>query len=70
MECFGENRCVGGEKGCRSIMGCLGRKWGALRCLGVKGVFGGVKGYLGYIFFSTKVPWGTKQVPRVPESPV
>ena len=35
-----------------------------------KAVFGGVKGYLGYIFFSTKVPWGTKQVPRVPESPV
>ena len=46
MECFGSNRCVGGEKGCRSIMGCLGRKWGALRCLGVKGVFGGVKGCL------------------------
>ena len=34
----------GGEKGFRGIMGCLGWKWGVLRRLGVKGVFGGGKG--------------------------
>ena len=34
----------GGEKGCRGIMWCLRRKWGALTCLGIKGVFGGRKG--------------------------
>ena len=45
MGCFGANRCVGGEKGCRGIFGCLGSKRGALRCLREKGVFGGVKGY-------------------------
>ena len=26
MGCFGVNRCVGGKKECRGIMGCLGRK--------------------------------------------
>ena len=41
MGCFEANRCVRGEKGRRGMLGC---KWGALRCLGVKGVFGGVKG--------------------------
>ena len=35
---FRPNRCVGGEKGCRGILGCLGSKGGALRCLEVKGV--------------------------------
>ena len=66
MECFGENRCVGGEKGCRSIMGCLGRKWGALRCLGVKGVFGGVKGGRRHkVVFGAQMrcwPWGERGV--------
>ena len=37
LGCFGANRCAMGEKGCRDIMG-------ALRCLGVKEVFGVVKG--------------------------
>ena len=44
MGCFGANRCVGAEKGCRGIMGCFECKWGALRCLRVKGVFRGRKG--------------------------
>ena len=58
MGCFWANRCVEGEKGGRGILGCLGRKWGALRCLGMKGVFGGVNGCRRY----NGVVWGANEV--------
>ena len=44
MGWFGGTGVLGGENGCQSILGCLGSKWGVLRCLRVKGVFGVVKG--------------------------
>ena len=34
MECFGANRCVGDEKGCRSIMGVFGAQMGCFEVFG------------------------------------
>ena len=62
---WGEQVCWG-EKGGRGILGCLGRKWGALRCLGMKGVFGGVMGCRRHNrLFGAQMrfwPWGEKAV--------
>ena len=44
--------------------------WGEKGCLVAKSGVWGRKGVFGIIYFSTKVPWGTKQIPHVPESPV
>ena len=49
---LGVKRGVGGEKG------CLGRKWAAFRCLGVKGVFGAVKMCQRH----NEVVWGANEV--------
>ena len=51
-----------GEKGCWGEKGCLVAKSGIW---GHKGVFG-----IYLYFFQQKSLGGTKQVPRVPESPV
>ena len=61
MACFGVNRCVGGEKGCRGYNGVFGVQMGRFEvfggergvwwvkrgCLGRKGVFDGEKRCLG-----------------------
>ena len=61
MGYFGANRCVGGEKRCRGILGCLGFKCVALRCLGVKGFFGIQMGCF-EVFGSERGVWGRKWV--------
>ena len=86
MGCFeafgGVKGCLGGVRGCRRHNGVSGAQmrhwpwgergvwWVNRGVWGEKGCLVAKSGCLGYIFFSTKVPWGTKQVPRVPESPV
>ena len=59
---------VWGKKGVKGCWGHKGVFWGCNGVLGVKrGVWGG-KGSLGGV--KEKSLGGTKQVPRVPESPV
>ena len=43
LRALGRTGVLGVKRGVVYI-GCLGRKWGALRCLGVERSFGGLKG--------------------------
>ena len=66
MGFFRANKCVGGEKRCQGTFGCLGSKRGVLKCLRVKGVFGGVKGCRRHNWvFGVQMrccPWGERGV--------